>query len=342
MKEYLEAASLVTSNDQLLNSLEGLECLLLEAAYHTNAGDLRRAWLVIKRAVAHAQLIGLHRGHPANPVVLDPETQTSPSIMWHRIVSEDRYLALMLGLPPDTSARAVPANMSLAAGECPSEYLERIHAQAMGLIAARNVEDDASGDILATQEIDQMLQQAARSMPDNWWLLPTAKRRSESSNIGNVESLENVLRILLQITHFNLLVLLHLPQMLRRVSVHSQSYSKDACVNASRELLGRYVKFRCMNQISFCCTGIDFAAFTAYFLGHQRLSDRATIEEVVDLMLEVNGSSCDELLAQTAFILRSFLDIEGDAAADVTASAGQTVNNSARPILGHNIQYLPA
>jgi len=55
------AISLVTTNDELIGSIEGLECVKLEAAYWLNWGNLRRSLIVMRRAVVIAQLMGLHR-----------------------------------------------------------------------------------------------------------------------------------------------------------------------------------------------------------------------------------------------------------------------------------------
>lgn len=39
------AISLVTTNDELLGSIEGLECIMLESLYRANGGNLRRSWV---------------------------------------------------------------------------------------------------------------------------------------------------------------------------------------------------------------------------------------------------------------------------------------------------------
>jgi hypothetical protein len=54
-------ATTVTFDDELIGSVEGIECLVLQAAYHVNAGNLRRAWLTFRRAINIAQLMGLQR-----------------------------------------------------------------------------------------------------------------------------------------------------------------------------------------------------------------------------------------------------------------------------------------
>jgi hypothetical protein len=53
--------NLITSDDDLTGSLDGIECLTLQALYHANAGNLRRALLAFRRAIDVAHLMGLHR-----------------------------------------------------------------------------------------------------------------------------------------------------------------------------------------------------------------------------------------------------------------------------------------
>lgn len=51
----------VNLDDALLGSLEGIENLILEMFYHVDCGDSRRAWTTARRAVAAAQMLGLHQ-----------------------------------------------------------------------------------------------------------------------------------------------------------------------------------------------------------------------------------------------------------------------------------------
>lgn len=51
----------VTSDDELIGNIESIECLALQGIYEVNAGNLRRSWLSFRKAVAIAQLLGLHR-----------------------------------------------------------------------------------------------------------------------------------------------------------------------------------------------------------------------------------------------------------------------------------------
>lgn len=61
-RRFMNAASTyVTSRDSLVDSLDGLDTLILEACYRINSGQLHGAWLTIRRALAIAQLINVPR-----------------------------------------------------------------------------------------------------------------------------------------------------------------------------------------------------------------------------------------------------------------------------------------
>ncbi len=86
MDKFLSTVqTLITSDDELVSTMEGLECLVLQGVYYINAGSPRRAWLTFRRALNIGQLMGIHR------------KETSTSIpggrkMFHQIIQADRYL----------------------------------------------------------------------------------------------------------------------------------------------------------------------------------------------------------------------------------------------------------
>lgn len=59
INEFL--AQNVTSDDKIIASIEGVECLALQGIFEVNAGNLRKSWLAYRKAVTIAQLLGLHR-----------------------------------------------------------------------------------------------------------------------------------------------------------------------------------------------------------------------------------------------------------------------------------------
>jgi hypothetical protein len=84
MERYVSTVqALVTSDEELVSSIEGLDCLLTQCSYHINAGNPRRAWLTIRRAMNIGQLMGIH---------LPTCTIPGGKVAWSRIVQGDRYL----------------------------------------------------------------------------------------------------------------------------------------------------------------------------------------------------------------------------------------------------------
>jgi hypothetical protein len=82
--------TLITSDDELVTTIEGLECLILQGVFHINSGNPRRAWLTFRRALNIAQLMGLHKRDTPVP---------GGRAMWFHVVQADRYLGLLLGMP---------------------------------------------------------------------------------------------------------------------------------------------------------------------------------------------------------------------------------------------------
>ncbi|KAF2813562.1 uncharacterized protein BDZ99DRAFT_438821 [Mytilinidion resinicola] len=351
------AISLVTSNDELLGSIEGLECVMIETMYQVNVGNLRRSWVASRRAMSIAQLMGLNRSeNRAQFKVLDPKTEYHPQIMWFRVLFIDRQLCLMLGLPQGSLDRSIASDAQLA-NETPMGRLERIHCVLASRILERNESNPSSQDLAVTRTLDLELQRAARGLPSKWWLSPNLEAASTTPQA----LFWDTLRLFAQVLHYNLLNQLHLPYMLRASSSSSSSssssptsspaaapdrqyeYSRLTCVNASREVLSRFITLRRVNRIAFSCRIIDFLALMAALtlllahldsrraaaapaaenlLAHQYLSDRAMIEQAQENMRELNRVNADALSAQSADLLGRLLAIEGEAAEDGAAEDG--------------------
>lgn len=76
----------VISDDELIGSMEGIECLVLQGVYHINAGNLRRSWLIFRRAINVAQLMGLHRASLKTSQEAADLMETSRHYMWYQIM----------------------------------------------------------------------------------------------------------------------------------------------------------------------------------------------------------------------------------------------------------------
>ncbi|KAK4206881.1 hypothetical protein QBC37DRAFT_434316 [Rhypophila decipiens] len=344
---------LVTSNDDLVGSVEGIECLMLESLYKDTAGSMRRSWVATRRAMTIAQMMGLHRGRAK---ILEQETQArfDPQHMWFRIVQSDRYLSLMLGLPLGYSENKFATAKALQGCHL-LERLRRLDTVVSGRIIQRN---DACHDgcaaednFAATLEIDKLLQEASNVMPPNWWLVDDIL--ATDGNGRSFLSDEDSMRIMDQIAHYNLVVQLHLPYLLRHCSDGVFDNNKMTTVNASREALRRYVIFRKVYPVGAYCRGLDFLAFIATAalclahmdgqrlkndmhpicrepgpvstrggsssnilgsLTHQRPTDRGLMERATESLEHMGTSNSDILASKLASLLRHLLVVEQDSA----------------------------
>lgn len=333
------AASRVTRNDRFMGSIEVLECLMIESAYHANIGNLRRSWLAVQRAMSVAQLMGLNRARgQAQYEILGATTHCDPHIMWFRIVDLDRYLCLMLGLPQGSLDRSMASDAVLE-NDTPLGRIERIHCAIASRILERNDSTSSSHDPTLTRTLDVELQRAARRLPSKWWLVPDLRLSSNPQAL-----FWDTRRLFAQVLHYNLLNQLHLPYMLRSSSANRKhEYSLMACVNASREMLSRFITLRSFNGVAYSCRTIDFIALmaamtlllahldshgseTENLLAHQYHSDRAMIELVKENMQELNRVRSDALSAQIAGWLARLLAIEAEAAEDGQSRCARTVS----------------
>ena len=332
----------MTTDDRVANSLDAIECIMIEAMYHNNAGNIRQAWMTHRRAMSGGQMVGLHLLSPTDglPKVLDAGTRDriDPDYMWDRLVITDRYLSLVLGLPQcsdETPLLYSPEDPPYV----PLEQLKRMASVAGGLILERN--RDCIRDPEKTQEIDELLQRAEATMPPRWWLPPDIALLSGTLDDAAGETL----RLMNQFTHYHLLAQLHLPYLLQPCGEDQDySYNKTTAIMASREILLRFVSFRSSDMVTAYCRGIDFLAFIACTvvavahidqhcqrrspaktragatamssLIHQRQSDRGLLEETFRCMELTHKTSPggDELARKMALLLGRLLAIEAAAA----------------------------
>ena len=339
------AISLVTTNDELVGSIEGLECVHLEAEYWLNWGNLRRSLVALRRAVVIAQLMGLHRW--AQPKVLDPKTRVDPRALWYQILHCERILCLQLGLPQASHDHSM-ASEAMLASDTPIGRLQRMHSVLSSQILTRNESNSSYQDFAQTQKLDTELSKAANLVPSKWWLPPHLP-----SVVHNSSALcSETRRLVAQISHYNLLNLLHLPHLLRSSAEHKCEYSRMVCVHASREMLTRFIAFRSFNRIASSFRVIDFLAFVAgltlplahldshrfstteNLLAHQCFSDRALLDKVQETMLEVGALNADPLSVQSADMIKRLAAIE----VQVAEGKMNPAANLQSPLLGQNIE----
>lgn len=355
--------TLVTSNDELMGYSEGIECLILQASHQANGGNLRKAWISIRRALNMAQMMGIDRGHCVSFRSCDPNVnvahRSSADVIWYKVVFWERYLSLLLGFPVGSAGNEF-AYGAARADDTPLDQLEKSHTVLTALIIDRN--NDHRKDLArqqtnyaATQEIDLKLENAARSMPPGWWDEPRLDTFASYDSLWDTTA-----RILGQIHHFTLALIVHVPYMLQDLSSPRYDYSKTTCVNSARELLSRYFSFRTHNISAHSCRRVDYAGLMAgmtlclSYLGRRRGEtwDRARVKEDAEMleitrrrMQHVASVNGDRLSKEAVSIIEQLTPIIDKAAATLEDRRGSLSGIMTRPPdtprdLHFNVPYL--
>lgn len=322
VQQLMKAAACVGTRTCPAVFVEELECLMLEAVLLANGGHLQRSWLVFRRLVADAQLMGIHRRrHSAK--ALDPDNNLDTRFFWFRILYTERLLCLLLGLPQASTDCTMGDEAALLVEEHPVARLERMHCVIASKLLGRN--DMETNYDQETRNIDLQIQRAAQSMPPRWWLMPNLAGTSDDA-----QGFAETIRLTNQLFHHFLIIQLHLPYMLRSTTSSKQRDSMTNCVNSSREVMVRFVSFRSIQSVAFYCRAIDFFALIASMtlllahidshqnnegksLAHQRPSDRALIEQAMEYMDDFNKSSQDILSKRSADVIRNLMEVENQA-----------------------------
>ncbi|KXJ85764.1 hypothetical protein Micbo1qcDRAFT_237333 [Microdochium bolleyi] len=286
-RAFTAATRLVTSNDSLVeSSLDGIECVMIEAMYLNNAGSLRRAWRTNRRAMLMAQTMGIHEEiQPSKNQLPVLETATrqriDPAIMWFRLLATDWYLSLQLGLPPDKTCMIENPGFirpAVLASLSPLEQIERIMTAVAGRVMLRqqnlrhSQNESISDRIQEMYQDDFALQDAANLLPPQWWEYSAREFVSVSTCTAE---LQETLRFMNQFAYYQVLMRLHLPHMLSRDDREEHSacyrdrfdaydYSRTVAANASRSILTLFAAFRASHHAAPAyCRGVDFVVFGA-------------------------------------------------------------------------------
>ncbi|KAJ5743332.1 hypothetical protein N7533_010434 [Penicillium manginii] len=184
---------------------------------------------------------------------------SSTQWLWHRVLFFDRYLSLLLGLPPGTKNDPFE-NLSDSENYTPMDNLERNYTVLTGLIIERNSMKTSNKVFASTQLIDCKFDAVAEEMGTEWW------ESTRPHMIGSTfERISSISQTLLQIHHYTLNVFLHLPHLFQRDSgLRSQTprfrYSRDICATASRSILRLFIPYRNLNSSATACRHVDHSA----------------------------------------------------------------------------------
>lgn len=252
MQNYTKTVTtLITSSDELMLTLHGLETILLLALFHMNSANLRQAWLIIRRGLNLAHLMGFHRIitqadlNPPIPAV------SNAKMIWRSFVDIDRYLGLHLRLPFAADDYPLPddADLHLA-------HKWKINALARQIADLdREISPQGYASALA---LDEKLESIMREMPKDFWEVPNIPSTARSP-----ESFAALERLMVQMWHFEMKVFIHLPYLLRAPRDGRYDYSKVTALQASRNMLMRWFALRNASITQACCRFAEIGVFIA-------------------------------------------------------------------------------
>jgi hypothetical protein len=311
----------VAFRDELVGNLQGLECLVLLSVGQTNFGNLRKAWMTSRRALSLGQLMAIDRGAVRALKSVDPTAEAcrrpTATMLWYRIQWVDRWLSLLLGMPMGSQGDSFAAPEH-SVDDTPAEKLEKQHTVIMARLVERNLAPPEQAFTM-TQSIDYELDTAARLMGQSWWRDAVLNPLRQSG-----EGAHQKQRAILQLNHFCLLILLHVPYMLRDPAESRYDYCKARCRRATREVLKRFSTFRSAVVSAHACRHVDYAALIAamtLLLGYlnrtasagadevQRADDRALVERARGYMEQVAVLNQDRLSRESADMIQRLLPI---------------------------------
>jgi hypothetical protein len=341
------AIRLVTTNEEFTISIEGLECIMVEATIHNNAGHLHRAWMAIHRAATVAQMMGLHRGSKSTSRFLEPATKAAfnSDKVCFVIINVDCYLSVTLGLPRSSFETCALTPEALARCQ-PLERLARLQCIIADRVM-RQGDGDTSTQAYNVHVVEKLLQDAVAEMAPQWWLTPDF----EPSGDDTTNPYKEIGRVNYQFAHYLLTLRLHLPFLLRPPQDSAYNHSKLVAAATSRDILSLYITLRKWNAGCYYCRSIDYLVFvttTTLCIAHvnarstirmvqsnscaektllqSRLRDRVLMGRTFDILQQMKD---DEIATKLVRIMQHVLEVEADASNGAEYSAMATESDIA-------------
>lgn len=262
MERYINTVNrLIIVDDEIAATVDGIECIVLESKYHINMGRPRRAWLLMHRAIAFAQLLGLHRLSSRKPEKPDGEYARQVSL-WCHLFAGDKFLSLMLGLPYSVQEQYCQPYIPGPNSEgFPGTTVGEMYLAKMIPIITKVVDRNQSPTPMpysATLRIDQDIEELYNAQDVAWWTTSMFSGATPEDHFDRLQA---------QFYHHQMRLFLHMPFMLKSSADKRYQYSHTAALDSARHMIRYYEALRIETKVGpFICKLIDFQAFTAAML----------------------------------------------------------------------------
>ncbi|KAF2098525.1 hypothetical protein NA57DRAFT_39008, partial [Rhizodiscina lignyota] len=302
----------ITSDDDYLSTLEGLECCMLQAKCYSDIGQARRSWRIFRRALNNAEMMGLHKTHSSSPQAAG---------IWWNLYMGDRMVSLMLGLPYAINNDHVDMRVN---GKDIWEDKSIETFMLKSAIVAGYVTDrllsSKSSSFSSAMEVDQLMDKIISDLPKEWWTIPPSSEIDTASKLVDWQ-----VQVLTQMCFHQTRVYLHMPFMLQSATNSRYDYSRRACLDGAREMLNLYHVLRQAGFSAYQCKVIDFIGFTAAvvlilgLLGYGRLAsshdpqqderDWQLIETSMEIFKEAANEKGGKVAEQSYQVLKQFSQV---------------------------------
>ena len=255
LQEYYmtSAESLLASDERLGGTLNGLECMILQSEFYINVGNLRKVWLIVRRATTIAQLLGLHRTVDAD---VEPRLAMRRNAIWTELWQRERGFSLILGLPYSTLESQIPLltpDNDISDLQRTKRFLRDLGI-VMGHIIDRD--QDPSGKTYSmTLKIEEQLEECQSIMSAQWWDFTPDPATPTDTICG---------MFVAKMRFYTVQRLLHLPFLLKASGDRKYEGSRLSTLKSSREMIGVYNVLRDEKRpVLKMCDMVDFQVFAA-------------------------------------------------------------------------------
>ncbi|MCJ1263523.1 hypothetical protein MMC22_003393 [Lobaria immixta] len=272
----ISVETLLASDEGFVCTCDDLAYMLLQAQFYIYTGKPRKPWLIFRRVVSFAHLLGLFR----RPGIQAEEFPSQRRSLWSQIWQGERYLSLILGLPYATANSDEDlGNWEVDTTGFPGEHFLLRLGVILGHVIDRN-QSLTNMDYPITVKIDQELKDSKRPMPPGWLeaVPPTGLRLDYIYDTTICKLMFN-----------NARKLLHLPFMLKISTDTQYQFGRLAALESPRTLIEACQVLRNVGRpivtkfTAGMITLIDLLGYTQYSSGHNTEQEKKDWEMVDEL-----------------------------------------------------------
>lgn len=251
-KSLTAVDNLIVGDGIYMRTVQGLQLSILLMKRYLDTGQFDKAWMVSRRGLLSAQLMGIHK------------TRHTPmqEQIWWTLYTIDQFNSLMLGLSygiPDKHCDLSYNGRDLQTqADKPGGFIAGL-AQLTGRINDWTQTPKESATFTLLQNLDGQLTDFGRKMPPQFW-----DASAFSNGLAQLESPEIQERIVGHMAYYKAKMVLHMHFMFKSTGRSGYGYSCNMCFHSARELLRLYHAVRRSDGQAFNC--FDLAGFSASIL----------------------------------------------------------------------------